>query len=88
MYTLNNTTYPTVIAAHPSDQNQFSLGMNDGSVHVIEPADADPQWGGPGAQENSTLASSNPSNSALNSQPLETPSRERYVIFAQVFRGR
>ncbi|PWA83101.1 LIS1 homology motif protein [Artemisia annua] len=71
----NSTAYPTVIAAHPSDPNQFALGMSDGSVHVIEPSDADPKWGGSGGQDNSTLASSNPSNSALNSQPSETPSR-------------
>uniref|UniRef100_A0A251V9N6 Putative CTLH LisH motif, WD40/YVTN repeat-like-containing domain protein n=1 Tax=Helianthus annuus TaxID=4232 RepID=A0A251V9N6_HELAN len=70
----NNTAYPMVIAAHPSDPNQFALGMSDGSVHVIEPADADPKWGGSAPQENGTLAS-NPSNSALNSQPSETPSR-------------
>ncbi|XP_024995982.1 protein TPR2-like isoform X3 [Cynara cardunculus var. scolymus] len=71
----NSTAYPVVIAAHPSDSNQFALGMSDGSVHVIEPADADPKWGGSAPQENGTLASSNPSNSAMNSQPSETPSR-------------
>ncbi|XP_076936488.1 protein TOPLESS-RELATED PROTEIN 2-like isoform X1 [Bidens hawaiensis] len=70
----NSTAYPMVIAAHPSDANQFALGMSDGSVHVIEPADADPKWGGSAPQENGTLTS-NPSNSALNSQPSETPSR-------------
>ncbi|KVH91644.1 Quinonprotein alcohol dehydrogenase-like-superfamily [Cynara cardunculus var. scolymus] len=69
----NSTAYPVVIAAHPSDSNQFALGMSDGSVHVIEPADADPKWGGSAPQENGTLASSNPSNSAMNSQPSETP---------------
>ncbi|XP_076909270.1 protein TOPLESS-RELATED PROTEIN 2-like [Bidens hawaiensis] len=70
----NSTAYPMVIAAHPSDANQFALGMSDGAVHVIEPADADPKWGGSAPQENGTLTS-NPSNSALNSQPSETPSR-------------
>ena len=38
----------------------FHLGMNGGSVHVIEPADADPKWVGPGAQDNRSLVSSNP----------------------------
>lgn len=71
----NSTAYPSVIAAHPSDPNQFALGMSDGAVHVIEPADADPKWGGSAPQENGTVASSNPSNSALNSQPSETQSR-------------
>lgn len=42
----NSTAYPMVVAAHPSDPNQFSLGMSDGSVHVIEPADTYPNWGG------------------------------------------
>nr|KAJ0208380.1 hypothetical protein LSAT_V11C500251820 [Lactuca sativa] len=76
----NSTAYPAVIASHPSDPNQFALGMSDGSVHVIEPADADPKWGGSTSQDNNAalplpLPSSNPSNSALNSQPSETPSR-------------
>ncbi|KAI3828620.1 hypothetical protein L1987_02725 [Smallanthus sonchifolius] len=71
----NSTAYPMVIAAHPSDPNQFALGMSDGSVHVIEPTDADPKWGSSAPQGNGTLASSNPSSSALNSQPSETPSR-------------
>nr|XP_043627620.1 protein TOPLESS-RELATED PROTEIN 2-like isoform X2 [Erigeron canadensis] len=71
----NSTAYPMVIAAHPSDPRQFALGMSDGSVHVLEPADADPKWGGSAPEENGTVASSNPSNSALNSQPSETPSR-------------
>ncbi|XP_076937061.1 protein TOPLESS-RELATED PROTEIN 2-like isoform X2 [Bidens hawaiensis] len=42
----NSTAYPMVVAAHPSGPSQFSLGMSDGSVHVIEPADAYPNWGG------------------------------------------
>ncbi|MFS7928068.1 putative transcription factor WD40-like family [Helianthus anomalus] len=71
----NSTAYPMVIAAHPSDPNQVALGMSDGSVHVIEPTDADPKWGDSPPQGNGTLASSNPSSSALNSQPSETPSR-------------
>ncbi|CAK9174448.1 unnamed protein product, partial [Ilex paraguariensis] len=68
------TAFPVVIAAHPSDPNQFALGMSDGAVHVIEPSDAEPKWGGSAPQENGTLPSV-PSNSALNSQPSETPSR-------------
>ncbi|XP_023729320.1 protein TOPLESS-RELATED PROTEIN 2 isoform X2 [Lactuca sativa] len=68
--------YPAVIASHPSDPNQFALVMSDGSVHVIEPADADPKWGGSTSQDDNAalplpLPSSNPSNSALNSQPLD-----------------
>ncbi|XP_074326432.1 protein TOPLESS-RELATED PROTEIN 2-like isoform X1 [Apium graveolens] len=70
----NSNVFPAVIAAHPTDSNQFALGMTDGSVHVIEPSDGEPKWGGPIPQENGSLPSI-PSNSALNSQPSETPSR-------------
>ncbi|KAJ0013352.1 hypothetical protein Pint_21676 [Pistacia integerrima] len=37
----NTTTYPFVIAAHPSEPNQIALGMSDGAVHVVEPSDAE-----------------------------------------------
>ncbi|KAL7122687.1 hypothetical protein ACP275_01G059100 [Erythranthe tilingii] len=70
----NGNSFPVVIAAHPSDQNQFALGMSDGAVHVIEPSDAETKWGGSTAQDNGVLPSI-PSSSALNSQPSETPSR-------------
>ncbi|XP_060207739.1 protein TOPLESS-RELATED PROTEIN 2-like isoform X1 [Lycium barbarum] len=70
----NGVPFPVVIAAHPSDSNQFALGMSDGTVHVIEPSDAEPKWGGSSSQDNGTMPSI-PSSSALNSQPSETPSR-------------
>lgn len=67
--------FPVVIAAHPSDPNQFALGMSDGAVHVIEPSDGEMKWGGSTSQDNGVLAGA-PSSSALNSQqPSETPSR-------------
>ncbi|XP_052209602.1 protein TOPLESS-RELATED PROTEIN 2-like isoform X2 [Diospyros lotus] len=68
------SAFPVVIAAHPSESNQIAVGMSDGTVHVIEPSDAEPKWGGSAPQENGTLTSV-PSNSGLNSQPSETPSR-------------
>ncbi|KAL3844437.1 hypothetical protein ACJIZ3_001840 [Penstemon smallii] len=75
----NGNTFPMVIAAHPSDPNQFALGMNDGAVHVIEPSDAETKWGGPMlAQENGgVVPCSIPSSSAMNGggQPSETPPR-------------
>ncbi|KAL6533647.1 Protein TOPLESS-RELATED PROTEIN 2 [Orobanche hederae] len=70
----NGNAFPTVIAAHPSDPNQFALGMSDGAIHVIEPSDAETKWGGSTSQDNGILPSI-PSSSALNSQPSETPSR-------------
>ncbi|CDP19688.1 unnamed protein product [Coffea canephora] len=66
--------FPMVIAAHPSDPSQFALGMSDGAVHVIEPSDTEPKWGSLSSQDNGTLPT-NPSSSALNSQPSETPPR-------------
>ncbi|KAG5524381.1 hypothetical protein RHGRI_031142 [Rhododendron griersonianum] len=69
-----SSAFPVVIAAHPSEPNQMALGMSDGAVHVIEPSDAEPKWGGTVPQENGALPSV-PSNSALNSQASETPSR-------------
>ncbi|XP_016571673.2 protein TOPLESS-RELATED PROTEIN 2 isoform X4 [Capsicum annuum] len=70
----SGATFPVVIAAHPSDSNQFALGMSDGAVHVMEPSDAEPRWGGSSSQDNGAMPSI-PSSSALNSQPSETPSR-------------
>ncbi|CAN4128062.1 unnamed protein product [Withania somnifera] len=70
----SSAAFPVVIAAHPSDSNQFALGMSDGGVHVMEPSDAEPKWGSSSSQDNGAMPSI-PSSSALNSQPSETPSR-------------
>ncbi|KAJ4951831.1 hypothetical protein NE237_028663 [Protea cynaroides] len=69
-----STVCPLVIAAHPTEPYQIALGMSDGAVHVIEPSDAEPKWGGPPPQENGSLPSI-ASNSALNSQSSEQPTR-------------
>ncbi|KAK3025864.1 hypothetical protein RJ639_042293, partial [Escallonia herrerae] len=37
--------YPLVIAAHPSDPNQFALGLTDGGVYVLEPLESEGKWG-------------------------------------------
>ncbi|KAJ8753195.1 hypothetical protein K2173_017783 [Erythroxylum novogranatense] len=37
--------YPLVIAAHPSEPNQFALGLTDGGVYVLEPLESEGQWG-------------------------------------------
>ncbi|CAL5441153.1 unnamed protein product [Camellia sinensis] len=37
--------FPVVVAAHPSQPNQIALGMSDGAVYVIEPFDAEQNWG-------------------------------------------
>ncbi|KAJ0015143.1 hypothetical protein Pint_21768 [Pistacia integerrima] len=70
----NTTTYPFVIAAHPSEPNQIALGMSDGAVHVVEPSDAELKWGGTPSQDNGSLPS-NSSNPSLSGQPSEHPTR-------------
>ncbi|XVF48064.1 hypothetical protein PTKIN_Ptkin03bG0160700 [Pterospermum kingtungense] len=37
--------FPLVIAAHPSDPNQFALGLTDGGVHILEPLESEGKWG-------------------------------------------
>jgi len=37
----SGNTYPLVIAAHPHEPNQFALGMTDGGVLLIEPAESE-----------------------------------------------
>ncbi|KAL2479623.1 Topless-related protein 4 [Abeliophyllum distichum] len=39
------SAYPLVIAAHPSEPNQFALGLTDGGVCVIEPLESEGKWG-------------------------------------------
>ncbi|KAF6158223.1 hypothetical protein GIB67_015017 [Kingdonia uniflora] len=41
----NSRVYPLVIAAHPSEPNQFALGLTDGGVHVLEPLESEGRWG-------------------------------------------
>ncbi|KAL3839807.1 hypothetical protein ACJIZ3_024398 [Penstemon smallii] len=37
--------YPLVIAAHPTEPNQFALGLTDGGVCVFEPLESEGKWG-------------------------------------------
>uniref|UniRef100_A0A0D3AD99 CTLH domain-containing protein n=1 Tax=Brassica oleracea var. oleracea TaxID=109376 RepID=A0A0D3AD99_BRAOL len=37
--------YPATIAAHPSEPNQFAVGLTDGGVHVLEPPGPEGKWG-------------------------------------------
>ncbi|CAN6486440.1 unnamed protein product [Victoria cruziana] len=65
--------YPTVIASHPSEANQFALGMSDGAVYVIEPLETEPRWGLPLPLDNGGLPL--PLNPSLTSSVSEPPSR-------------
>uniref|UniRef100_M4D0D2 CTLH domain-containing protein n=1 Tax=Brassica campestris TaxID=3711 RepID=M4D0D2_BRACM len=42
---VNQGLSPLVVAAHPQEPNQFAVGLNDGSVKVIEPTEAEGKWG-------------------------------------------
>ncbi|KAL9668435.1 hypothetical protein QQ045_002816 [Rhodiola kirilowii] len=57
--------YPVVIAAHPSEPNQFALGLTDGGVLVLEPNESEGQWGTAPPIENGAGPSSSPSVVAL-----------------------
>ncbi|KAL0680730.1 hypothetical protein Bca4012_047577 [Brassica carinata] len=41
----SSRVYPLVIAAHPSETNQFAVGLNNGAVHVVEPSETEGKWG-------------------------------------------
>ncbi|KAF5198327.1 Topless-like [Thalictrum thalictroides] len=41
----NSRVYPLVVVAHPSERNQFVLGLSDGGVHVLEPLQFEEKWG-------------------------------------------
>ncbi|CAH2073505.1 unnamed protein product [Thlaspi arvense] len=41
----SSRVYPLVIAAHPSETNQFALGLSNGAVHVLEPSETEGKWG-------------------------------------------
>ncbi|KAK9697853.1 hypothetical protein RND81_08G065600 [Saponaria officinalis] len=60
--------FPLCIAAHPSDANQFALGLTDGGVCVLEPLESQGQWGTPPPIENGA-GTSNPSVVAGIDQP-------------------
>ncbi|KAH9322316.1 hypothetical protein KI387_016955, partial [Taxus chinensis] len=51
---VSTSVHPLVIAAHPSEPNQFALGLSDGGVQVFEPLELDGKWGpGPPAENGS-----------------------------------
>ncbi|CAA3030297.1 topless-related 4 isoform X1 [Olea europaea subsp. europaea] len=60
----SSRVYPLVIAAHPSEPNQFALGLTNGGVHVLEPLETEGKWGMAPPQENSAGPSTSPIASA------------------------
>ncbi|XP_057459402.1 topless-related protein 4-like isoform X2 [Actinidia eriantha] len=53
----SSRVYPLVVTAHPSEPNQFALGLTDGGVHVLEPPEAEGRWGTTPPLENGTGSS-------------------------------
>ena len=65
------SVYPLVIASHPSDSNQFTLGMTNGGVYVIKPLELEGKWGVGPPLDNVTIGS----NPTLSNQGLELAPR-------------
>ncbi|KAG0500151.1 hypothetical protein HPP92_000223 [Vanilla planifolia] len=55
----SSNVYPVVIAAHPTEPNQFALGLTDGGVLVLEPLESEGKWGTAPPIENIAGSSSN-----------------------------
>ncbi|XP_020265607.1 topless-related protein 1-like isoform X2 [Asparagus officinalis] len=65
----SSSIYPVVVAAHPSDPNQFAVGLTDGSVQVLEPSESEGKWGtnpppenGAGGNSSSCQPAGNPAS--------------------------
>ncbi|XP_011622359.1 protein TPR1 [Amborella trichopoda] len=69
--------YPLVVAAHPHESNQFAVGLTDGAVKVIEPAETEGKWGMMVPIENGVLNSriggSSSSTAAANPSTEQVP---------------
>ncbi|XP_059643467.1 topless-related protein 4-like isoform X2 [Cornus florida] len=64
----SSRVYPLVIAAHPSENNQFALGLTDGGVQVFEPLESEGKWGNVPPLENGAGPSTTPA-AAGSDQP-------------------
>ena len=53
----SSSVHPLVIAAHPSEPNEYALGLSDGGVHVFEPLESENKWGVPPPVENGSASS-------------------------------
>ncbi|XP_026660230.1 protein TPR3-like isoform X2 [Phoenix dactylifera] len=69
---ISSNVYPLVVAAHPSEPNQFALGLTDGGVHVFEPLESEGKWGVPPPAENgsgSSMSTAPPAGASGSDQP-------------------
>eukprot|EP01018_Ginkgo_biloba_P018591 Gb_09668 [translate_table: standard] len=76
----SGNAYPLVIAAHPSEPNQFALGLTDGGVQVVEPLESEGKWGIGLPQDNGTVNS----NAIASNQAQELPSRRPASCLCEV----
>ncbi|XP_020595497.1 protein TPR3-like [Phalaenopsis equestris] len=66
----SSSVYPVVLAANPTDPNQFALGLTDGGVHVLEPLESQGKWGSAPPLENVVGSSvSQPAGNPSSDQP-------------------
>uniref|UniRef100_A0A1D1YH18 Topless-related protein 1 n=2 Tax=Anthurium amnicola TaxID=1678845 RepID=A0A1D1YH18_9ARAE len=61
---LSSNVYPVVVAAHPSEPNQFAVGLTDGGVHVLEPLES--EWGATPPPENGVASNASSSQAVGN----------------------
>lgn len=52
----SSSVFPTVLAAHPTEANQFVLGSTDGSIQVIQPLESEGKWGSTPPTENGSIS--------------------------------
>lgn len=64
MFYDSSRVHPLVITGHPSEPNQFALGLTDGGVHVLEPLESEGNWGTAPPQQNGVGSSKSAAASA------------------------
>lgn len=62
-----------MVAAHPSDPNQFALGLTDGGVCIVEPLESDGKWGSSPGLESGARPSTNTRDAANTTDQAQKP---------------
>ncbi|KAK9735493.1 hypothetical protein RND81_04G209000 [Saponaria officinalis] len=63
----SQVVYPLVASAHPQEPFQFAVGLNDGTVKVIEPIESEGKWGVSPPVDNGMINGRTASSSATSS---------------------
>ncbi|KAL3750066.1 hypothetical protein ACJRO7_011102 [Eucalyptus globulus] len=71
----SQSVYPFVVATHPVEPNQLAVGLTDGSVKVMEPAESDGKWGATPPLDNGMLSGRTPSSSTTSNHTAEPVQR-------------